>query len=109
MNKVTRFEYIDETGRVVVRHLKPSERIQLSYQDDYKTLKVFLLNDSQEIHPNKHDTILEIRRMQDFYHSCLEIRDWESCDWAADKIEDLRKSIGLPKASHPTSTWGLDD
>ena len=38
-NKVTRFEVIDETGRVIVKH---GVSVELSYQDDGKTLKVFL-------------------------------------------------------------------
>jgi SHS2 domain-containing protein len=37
--KVTRFEVIDESGRVCTRH---NCKVELSYQDDGKTLKVFL-------------------------------------------------------------------
>ena len=36
---VTRFEVIDETGRAYVRH---GVIIELSYQDDGRTLKVFV-------------------------------------------------------------------
>lgn len=36
---VTRFEVIDETGRV---YSKKNCKIELSYQDDGKTLKVFI-------------------------------------------------------------------
>ncbi len=36
---VTRFEVIDDTGRVISRH---GVRVALSYQDDGRTLKVFL-------------------------------------------------------------------
>jgi hypothetical protein len=38
----TRFEYIDQKGRVVVKYLKDNEKLSLSVQDDGKTLKVFL-------------------------------------------------------------------
>lgn len=37
--KITRFEVIDETGRIVVRY---GVDVQLSFQDDDRTLKVFL-------------------------------------------------------------------
>ena len=36
---INRFEVIDETGRVIVRH---GVSVELNYQDDSKTLKVFL-------------------------------------------------------------------
>ena len=36
---VTRFEVIDENGRVYTRH---NCKVELSYQDDGRTLKVFL-------------------------------------------------------------------
>ena len=36
---INRFEVIDETGRVIVRH---GVSVELNYQDDGKTLKVFL-------------------------------------------------------------------
>jgi hypothetical protein len=36
---INRFELIDETGRVIVRH---GVSVELNYQDDGKTLKVFL-------------------------------------------------------------------
>ena len=38
-DKVTRFEVIDETGRT---YTKWDVHIELSYQDDGKTLKVFV-------------------------------------------------------------------
>lgn len=38
-DKVTRFEVIDETGRAIVKY---DVSVELSYQDDGKTLKVFL-------------------------------------------------------------------
>jgi hypothetical protein len=37
--KVTRFEVIDESGRLCTRH---NCKVELSYQDDGRTLKVFL-------------------------------------------------------------------
>ena len=37
--KVTRFEVIDETGRTYRRH---GVEVELSYQDDGRTLKVFV-------------------------------------------------------------------
>jgi hypothetical protein len=37
--KVTRFEVVDENGRVYTKH---DCKIELSYQDDGKTLKVFI-------------------------------------------------------------------
>ena len=36
---INRFEVIDETGRVIVRY---GVSVELNYQDDGKTLKVFL-------------------------------------------------------------------
>jgi hypothetical protein len=42
-NKVTRFEVIDETGR---RFTRWNTSIQLSYQDDGRTLKVFVAPDA---------------------------------------------------------------
>ena len=36
---INRFEVIDGTGRVIVRH---GVSVELNYQDDGKTLKVFL-------------------------------------------------------------------
>ena len=36
---INRFEVIDETGRVIVRH---GVSVELNQQDDGKTLKVFL-------------------------------------------------------------------
>jgi len=38
----TRFEYIDQKGRVVVKYLNDDEKLSVSVQDDGKTLKVFL-------------------------------------------------------------------
>ena len=38
----TRFEYIDQTGRVVVKYLKENEKLSISVQDNGKTLKVFV-------------------------------------------------------------------
>jgi len=38
-NKITRFEVIDESGRVYVRH---EVSVELSVQDGGKTLKVFI-------------------------------------------------------------------
>ena len=38
-NKITRFEVIDETGRAYVNN---KCQIELSYQDEGKTLKVFV-------------------------------------------------------------------
>jgi hypothetical protein len=40
-SKVTRFEVIDENGRVYTKH---NCTIKLSYQDDSRTLKVFIKN-----------------------------------------------------------------
>jgi hypothetical protein len=37
--KITRFEVIDENGRVCTRH---NCNVELSYQDDGRTLKVFI-------------------------------------------------------------------
>ena len=36
---INRFEVIDKTGRVIVKH---GVSVELSYQDDGQTLKVFL-------------------------------------------------------------------
>jgi hypothetical protein len=40
-SKLTRFEVIDENGRVYTKH---NCTIELSYQDDSRTLKVFIKN-----------------------------------------------------------------
>ena len=47
-SKVTRFEVIDENGRVYVKNSLYNCHLELSYQDDGRTLKVF-------IKPNKQD------------------------------------------------------
>jgi uncharacterized protein YnzC (UPF0291/DUF896 family) len=49
LNKITRFEVIDQTGRIFVTH--SVKDIQLSYQDEGRTLKVFLKldNDTKRI------------------------------------------------------------
>jgi hypothetical protein len=39
ISKVTRFEVIDESGRSYTRH---NSNVELSYQDDGRTLKVFI-------------------------------------------------------------------
>lgn len=39
---VTRFEVIDETGRAYVRGPRDPVQVELSYQDDGRTLKVFV-------------------------------------------------------------------
>ena len=46
VSKVTRFEVIDHLdgdGRVMVRRLAPDAAVELSLQDDGRTLKVFLV------------------------------------------------------------------
>lgn len=45
---LTRFEVIDENGRVYVKNSLYNCQLELSYQDDGRTLKVF-------IKPNKQD------------------------------------------------------
>ena len=45
---LTRFEVIDENGRVYVKNSLYNCHLELSYQDDGRTLKVF-------IKPNKHE------------------------------------------------------
>jgi hypothetical protein len=44
-SKVTRFEVIDENGRVYTKH---NCTIELSYQDDNRTLKVFIKSNKQD-------------------------------------------------------------
>lgn len=41
-NKITRVEVIDENGRSYVKYLKPHQEVEFSYQDDDRTLKVFI-------------------------------------------------------------------
>jgi hypothetical protein len=43
--KVTRFEVIDESGRVYVKY---GVEVELSYQDDGRTLKVFVRSKGEE-------------------------------------------------------------
>lgn len=43
--RVTRFEVIDGTGRAYVHMLTEDECVELSYQDDGRTLKVFIRKD----------------------------------------------------------------
>ena len=40
--KVTRVEVIDENGRSYTKYLKPYQEVELSYQDDGRTLKIFI-------------------------------------------------------------------
>jgi hypothetical protein len=56
--RVTRFEVIDETGRVLVRH---GVILELSFQDEGRTLKVFLRERSAGSTPSVHDTGEETR------------------------------------------------
>jgi hypothetical protein len=44
-HKVTRFEVIDESGRVLMRR---PVHVELAYQDDGRTLKVFLASSTRE-------------------------------------------------------------
>ena len=46
MKSVTRFEVIDDTGRAYTKYLKDGERVKYSLQDDDRTLKVFIDNQS---------------------------------------------------------------
>ena len=98
MTKVTRFEYIDETGRAVVRHLKPNERIELSYQDEGRTLKVFLLKDEDSF---QEECLFNIEMLQALYKDSMEVRDWYSCDYYSDQIAILRASLGIKGMHHP--------
>ena len=41
MPNINRFEYIDDTGRVVVVYLDKDEKFTYSVQDNGKTLKLF--------------------------------------------------------------------
>lgn len=49
-DKVTRFEVIDETGRAMVKY---GVSVELSYQDDGRTLKVFLKDKNLEDEQNE--------------------------------------------------------
>ena len=42
LNDVNRVEVIDETGRAYTHYLKPSEKMTISWQDDNKTMKIFI-------------------------------------------------------------------
>ena len=48
---INRVEYIDQTGRAMVRYLNDNERIEISIQDSGRTLKVFQVevNNGSEI------------------------------------------------------------
>jgi len=48
ISKVTRFEVIDENGRVYVKNSLYNCHLELSYQDDGKTLKVFIKSNKQD-------------------------------------------------------------
>jgi hypothetical protein len=47
VDKVTRVEVIDETGRAYVNYLENDQEVVCSLQDDERTLKVFI-NRKQE-------------------------------------------------------------
>lgn len=49
-DKVARFEVIDETGRAMVKY---GVSVKLSYQDDGRTLKVFLKDKNLEDKQNE--------------------------------------------------------
>jgi hypothetical protein len=42
LSMINRLEVIDDKGRSYVKYLKPEQNIRLSFQDDDKTLKVFV-------------------------------------------------------------------
>lgn len=48
ISKVTRFEVIDENGRVYVKNSLYNCHLELSYQDDGRTLKVFIKLNKQD-------------------------------------------------------------
>jgi hypothetical protein len=78
----------------VVRYLKPNERIELSYQDDGQTLKVFLVEEESYIKKL-------IAEYQESYRSAMEIKDWVSCDYYDKKINSLKVCLGLKSPQHP--------
>ena len=51
VDKVTRVEVIDETGRAYVKYLDSDQEVTYSLQDDNRTLKVFIrkTDESQDI------------------------------------------------------------
>jgi len=42
LRKVTRFEVIDDSGRAYVRYFTEGEKLTYSFQDDDRTLKIFV-------------------------------------------------------------------
>jgi hypothetical protein len=52
-SEVTRVEVIDSTGRAYVNTI--AKDVALSYQDDGKTLKIFLDSDASKVMPYTHD------------------------------------------------------
>lgn len=48
VNKVTRIEYIDKTGRVLVRRFSGTGMLEFSLQDEGRTLKIFEYSKGKE-------------------------------------------------------------
>lgn len=42
LKKVTRVEVIDENGRSYTKYLKPNQEVEFSFQDEDRTLKIFI-------------------------------------------------------------------
>ena len=65
--KVSRLEVIDETGRGYIRYFKEGERLTYQFQDDDRTLKIFV--DKHGMGDLKFTTAGDfVQAQQDYYY-----------------------------------------
>ncbi len=48
LGKCTRVEVIDDNGRSYVKYLKKDQLVEISMQDDGRTMKVFIVKDESK-------------------------------------------------------------
>ena len=64
---VNRLEVIDDSGRILVKYLKDGEKLSLSFQDDDRTLKIFITNPITETKNMKtKNYLLDWDKVKDF-------------------------------------------
>ncbi|QHZ59858.1 hypothetical protein HWD03_gp128 [Alteromonas phage vB_AmeM_PT11-V22] len=50
---------------------------------------------------NESKILKRIEELKEVYIQCMEMRDWQSCDFVADAISIERAKIGITGLKHP--------
>ena len=50
---------------------------------------------------DKSKILKRIEELKDAYRQCMEVRDWQSCDFVADAISIERAKLGITGLKHP--------